>query len=535
MEMSRRAALKLGAVGGATALFPFGRAALGLIAPPVVPPRFSGSSSLAGGFTVPAGQVWAFDPNVSTTVVVRANVIVQGTLVMRPARPDVVHTLRFEGIDESKFIGGMVTAPVASDVGLWITGAGILDAQGTKKAGWNRAGDDPTWTASDELVVAPNQQGDLTGFKPFTKGGTVPSQTGPNGVVYRTEVANLTRNVRIEGTPAGRAHIMFLACKRPQTLKYVAIRYMGPQQQTDDTYRTGGRDLPVYDGVFSRYGLHFHMCGLGTVGSLIEGVVVRNTGGRAFVPHASHGMTFRDCVAYDVRTDGFWWDPGTETNDVLLDRCAVFGLPNNPGDSGLGLSGFLHGLGLRNVARGCVVAGVLNRNINSGGYHWPSSANRGNNVWTWDDNVAHNNMDGGIGVWQNDAEPHVVSRYVGYHNGTGIHHGAYLNTYEYRDCVTFRNGTELVQHALGAALYERSTFDGDMLITRHVLPSQMTTRYLNCRITGMVKVAESREAGIIRFESTLGSCDLRSDRFSRQQVLSNITVRNSDGSTFTVR
>ena len=518
---------------------PFGQAAFrGNPALAVSQRVFRGTESLPGGFTVPAGEEWSFDPFVSTTVVVRANVVIAGRLIMRPARPDVVHTLRFEGVDESRFVGGATTVPLATDVGLWVIGAGVLDAQGSPRVGWNRTGNDSTWAAADELVVAPNAKGDLSGFRPFTRGAPVPTQTGPNGVLYPTEVANLTRNVRIEGTPTGRAHIQFLECQRPQTLRYVAIRYMGPQKPNGKTYRAGGVTRPEYEGVLGRYGLHFHCNNDGSRGSLIEGVVVRNTGGQAFVIHESHGMTFRDCVAYDVRASGFWYDPGTATDDLLIDRCAVLGIPNNPGDGGLGIRGFLLGEGMRNTVRGCVAVGLLNSKVNSGGFQWPSTANFGNNVWTFEDNIAHNNKDGGIGVWQNDANPHVVTRFVGYHNGTGISHGAYTNNYTYRDCVTFRNGIELVQHALGGITFERMIFNGDVLIAKHSLPSSQVTRYVNCLISGSVIVNESGaggDGGTIRFESTSRSTDLALTRFVRQLVLSDITVQNSIGSAFQAR
>lgn len=537
MQLSRRQILMYGLLGGAAAVVPFGsRAASAAVAAssPVPTTVLSGDRTLQEGFTVPPGEVCFFDPDVSTTVVVGGNVVVEGTLVMRPAAPGVVHTLRFEGVDEERFVGGDTSVPLDSDVGLWIVGAGVLDAQGTPRVGWNRSGDDESWLATDELIVAPNAPGDITGFRPFVKGGSVPSQVGPNGVVYPTEVANLTRNVRIEGTPTGRAHIVFLRSQRPQTIRHVAIRYMGPQQGTGATFLSGGDRVEVRDGVLGRYGLHFHHCDDGSRGSLIEGVVVRNAGSQAFVPHTSHGITFRDCVAYDVRSAGFWWDFGAETNDTTFERCAVLGLPRNPGNAGLTLAGFLHNLGVGNVARGCVVVGVQNKKVNSGGYLWPSKANNGNNAWLWEDNTAHNNLDAGIGVWQNGKNPHLVTGYTGYHNGTGISHGAYQNTYTYVDAVTFRNGIELVQHALGPINFERAILDGNVLITKHSLPSESVTRYVDCLVTGTVVVAESGFPGLILFESSVAAYDLQRERFRRESAVSDIWVVNSDGSTFKI-
>ncbi|NIW75703.1 MAG: hypothetical protein GWN08_10730, partial [Gemmatimonadetes bacterium] len=59
-------------------------------------------------------------------------------------------------------------------------------------------------------------------------------------------------------------------------------------------------------------------------------------------------------------------------------------------------------------------------------------------VWTFEDNVAHNNGGHGIFVWQNTAETHVVARFTAYYNDrAGIAHGAYSNPYVYRD-ITLR-------------------------------------------------------------------------------------------------
>jgi hypothetical protein len=68
--------------------------------------------------TVAPGGTLAFDPAASHTLESSGNVIVHGLLDARPASADVVHTLRFVGVDEAGFLGGGLE-PVASDVGLW--------------------------------------------------------------------------------------------------------------------------------------------------------------------------------------------------------------------------------------------------------------------------------------------------------------------------------------------------------------------------------------------------------------------------------
>jgi hypothetical protein len=490
---------------------------------------------LPEGFTVPAGETWQFDPNVSTTVTVTRNVVVEGTLQMRPAHPGVVHTLRFDGVDEDAFVGGHTMTPVASDVGLWITGAGQLDAVGTPRAGWNRTGDDPSWLPTDELVRAPHLPGDTTTFASHTKGAAPPVTVGPGGTVWSTEVANLTRNVRIEGTPDHRAHIMFVGCTQPQTLLHMAIRWVGPTKNTGETYY-GGPGVTAYVdvNVVGRYGLHFHHCGDGVRGSTVEGVVIRDTGGPAFVPHLSNGITFTDCVAYNIRDAGWWWDDDTETHDVTFDRCAVMGVAAVPHFRGYATRGFQLGEGTGMTARNCVAVGVQGNQVNAGGFHWPATANQNRNVWVFHDNTAHNNRGPGISVWQNDANPHQLERFASYQNTTGISHGAYVNSYTYRDANVFANTTDVEQHAVGPGTFERVTLAGDLVIGKHSLASTAPTRYLNCLIGGQIKVTESGKAGVIRFESTSPATDLTPARFTVTSILSAITVHNSDGSTFTV-
>ena len=83
--------------------------------------RWSGHVVLPHGYTIKAGQVVELDPDRSTTVEAAGNIIVYGTLRMRPRTGDVTHTLRFVRVKESAFVGGGMV-PLSSDVGLWIIG-----------------------------------------------------------------------------------------------------------------------------------------------------------------------------------------------------------------------------------------------------------------------------------------------------------------------------------------------------------------------------------------------------------------------------
>jgi hypothetical protein len=106
------------------------------------------------------------------------------------------------------------------------------------------------------------QFGSNGSFSTFVKGSPVPRARAD---VPAAEVLNLTRNVRIEGTPGGRSHV-FIRNDVPtiHTIRDVALRYLGP--------RKGKKK------VLGRYALHFHMCGASTKGSAVEATVVRDAG-----------------------------------------------------------------------------------------------------------------------------------------------------------------------------------------------------------------------------------------------------------------
>lgn len=379
------------------------------------------------GFRVPAGEIWAFDTASAVTVTSAGNIVVEGTLQMGYSAS--LHTLRFVDINEAAFVGGGMH-PLASDVGLWVMGAGRLDIEGRPRAGWNRTGRHWTWRTGDLLLRAPYRLGDYT-FQRHALGEPVPSVRDPWGQVHRTEVFNLTRTVRIEGMPGRRSHI-FVYSSSPQRIRFAAMSFMGPR-------RAAGRPLNT-EPVPGRYPLHFHHCGDGSRGSLVEGCVVTDSS-RAFVQHTSGGVTLRDCVAYRITDDAYWWDEDELTNDVLWEHCGSFGVQYDPNFRGAA-TGFLLGRGLgRKVVRDCVAVGSRG-SVDSSGFHWPSFANHDpDNVWVAENLVAHNNQGDGMFVWQNDHNLHVVRNFVTYSNGEfGVEHGAYTNSYQYVGGRTWGNG-----------------------------------------------------------------------------------------------
>ena len=448
----------------------------------------SGAMLLPDGFVVPAGEVWAFDPQVSTTVEVAANVEVLGTLVMHPAADDVEHVLRFVDVDESRFVGGGMD-PVASDVGLWVVGDGRLDLNGSEKVAWAYEWD-PAWHG-DEVVAAPTASGDYDGFVPVSGPGDVPP---PNDLGYAAELLNLSRNVRIEGTPEGRTHV-FIRSTRPQTIRYVALRYVAP-----DLTNAAERDRDQDET--GRYGVHFHHNGDASRGSLVEGVVVRNAGNHAFVPHASHGITFRDTISFDTVNAAYWWDPtsrrkpGNATDDAVYERAvAALVRPTDGRDPAFQL-----GEGVGNSVVNSVAVGVQAAGPDNSGFGWPGTEQ---GVWRFTGNVAHNNASHGIFVWQNSTDNHVIDGFTAYHNAkAGVSHGAYRNSYTYRDLTLVgnderRGGNVAIESIAvgrpsrdGAAqmqLWEGVVTDGAVLRTgRHAQDPEAPVRFVGCDFSAVV-------------------------------------------------
>ncbi len=443
------------------------------------------------GVNIHPGARLAWDPGTAHTLQSTGNVVVHGTLQMRPANPGVQQVLTFAGVDEEAYTGGHTMEPLAEDVGLWVTHDGIADIAGAAKTPWTRlmGGADAGatsitveeaegWQVGDEIVVAPSEpatvdehweHNDRTTITAVS-GTTItladalahphPAVTVREGVTHTAEVLNLSRNVRLEGTEDGRAHVMFVHLTKPQNLSHLAIRHMGPRQGGPDDAEEG-RSV----GVPGRYGLHFHMCEDATRGSKITGVAVSDTGGHAFVPHLSHGMTFEQCVSHETRDDAFWWDPAPEEDDpdtipthgVVYDRCVASTV--REGEDVHATAAFFMGSGDGNVARGCVAFGAMGHSESASAFHWPERSRGEDELWVFEDCLAHNNKQSGIYYWQNEVPRTIVDRFTAYQNGWGIWAGAYANPVSYRDCTLYQNlegGLEVSAASAG----EGATYEG---------------------------------------------------------------------------
>jgi hypothetical protein len=437
------------------------------------------------GVVVRPDSVLIFDRRKSRTLETTGNVVVYGKLVLRPKNPAIVHRLLFSDVNEARFVGGG-ESPLSSDVGLWVMEHGQLKLLGSSKLAWTRTTDgvaagatsielqeDPVgWMVGDEIVLTPTESPAIEGHSTRYDEATIAGISGRTihlsratgfphpavdmapGIRLTAEVLNLSRNVRIEGSPGGRTHV-FMHAMHPQTIQNAAIRYAGPRQPSPDGHT---------QAVLGRYGLHFHHCEDGSRGSLISGVVVRDCGAHAFVPHLSHGISFADCISHNSFEEPYWYDPRPDratgappTNDVLYERCVASLVWTDSLDGGTRLSAYFLGVGSGNAVRNCVAVGVQGTKT-AAGFNWPE-INPG--LWGFEDCVAHNNAVNGIRAWQNNGLPHVISRFRAYHNGEyGIEHGAYNNNVSYQDCALYGN------LRAGVALFALSNFHAPIRLAR---------------------------------------------------------------------
>ncbi|WP_276482117.1 PKD domain-containing protein [Paraflavitalea pollutisoli] len=501
---------------------------------------FDMALTTVAGVNVSSGGILAFDANTSTTLQTTANVVIEGRLQMRPASVSVIQTLKFTAVDETKFVGGGMVV-LATDTGLWVMGGGVLDLVGTSKTSWTRASGSIAagatsvsvesaagWQVGDEISITPTEAPTVgaafsSGFEERTikavSGNTITlsgGSTRPHPMVnnqWTAEVVNLTRNVRIEGTPTGKGHI-FIKSTQQQTIKYVAIRNFGARKDRGGSSAT--------ELVAGRYGMHFHHCMDGSRGSLVEGCVIRDGGNHSYVPHVSHGIKFIDNVAYNVMETAFWWDPGDSTHDVIYDHNIVALVRWVPGSLNMfaedaptfSSSGFGLNTGDGNIAKNnVVVAGGQGDHADGGAYNWEAVINEG--VWIFTGNMAHNS-DCGLRVWQNSTRNHVVEDFIAYHNAWGMFHGAYANSYTYTGGYFYGNGIEVKAASVNSnrVRLENITIDGagitdyGVQVIHSPLPGErpvflrnMTIR--NCKIAAIFDSAEPEVHSTDVIQSTI--------------------------------
>jgi hypothetical protein len=360
---------------------------------------------------------------------------------MKPGSGDVIHRLVFENVDESGFEGaGMgptsIEDPILdSDPGLWVMGNGSLDLQGTRRTGWTRDPDQAVgWQESDELRITPTEVEDFES-RPWSMGDPVP-QAYPE--VPSAEVFNLTRNVVIEGTPEGNAHV-FIRSNEPSTIKFASFEHLGPRCECD-----ASENAPEEGPITGRWALHWHHHH-GGEGTIVEGTVVRHAPARGYVPHMSNGITFTDTVAYDVDGAAYWWDPPEEDTDshtdgTLWDRALASDVRGSSfflGDSLIPSS--------NRIVDSVAAATVPDEfSTTTAGFQWGS---KGDGVWSTENIVSHNNRRG-IYRWNNHNLLELSDETTLYNNHASFIQGAYGSNHLY-DGLTLRSDSVIWKTGAG--------------------------------------------------------------------------------------
>jgi hypothetical protein len=277
---------------------------------------------------------------------------------------------------------------------------------------------------------------------------------------------------------------------------------MGPRKDI-----TGDRITELIKG---RYALHFHHSMDGSRGSIIEGCVIRDTGNHSYVPHVSHGILFKNNIAFNVTETAFWWDQAEQSHEITWDGniVALCKFVNrsvnvlsafNPGQfpPTMSSSAFLIGRGDDNVAVNNVAVGCTGDVTVGGAYDWEAN-NEG--VWKFENNLAHNNQ-GALRVWQVTPRHHLIKNFTAYYNGQGIFHGAYANNYKYTDSYLYGNSFQVKAGSQDSnrVRIENTIIDGAGLVDHCLvnlhspLPGAVPALIRNCTIKGSRKAAINNE------------------------------------------
>jgi hypothetical protein len=425
----------------------------------------------------------SFVPTISVTIQSTKNIVVTGTLEAIIPNPLITQTIKFIGINETNFVGGGMDV-LATDIGIWVMGAGKLNLEGAYRTPYVHADtsiasgtnsillkETPVgWKVGDELTIAPTTNSTRV-FDETTIQSLNQKQLGTSSNIghahpkinqkWTAEIINLTRNVRIEGTATGRTHV-FIRSTQPQRILNTQLRYVGPRKQQSGSSAT--------EFLLGRYGLHFHHCMNGSVGSLVDGSVIRDAGSHAYVPHVSHGISMNHNVAYKCTEAPFWWDLPDATNNtkwignIVAAPTFIEGSIDidTDGAPSFGVHGFVLSMGDDNVCDSNVVVGQIGNETVNAAFDWEEMDVE--SAWQFRGNLAHN-CDNGLRSWQNNQKNHVLEGTTIYNSNLGVFHGAYGNNYTYRGGEIYASVFEI--HAAGqenSVRLENMIFDGGKAI-----------------------------------------------------------------------
>lgn len=390
-------------------------------------------------------------------------------------------TIRFLVASEAQFVGGSGMSVIGTDIGLWIHQGCRAELEGSPKTPWTRlrgpalAGDTvidveaaQNWRVGDELGIAPTDPPSVPNWYDRYDYPRIAAIVGTRITLDRplqyphpavtvrpiaspartmtAEVMNFTREGNIEGRPGAcaidnnpvlgcqalRAHIWIHNDRpSPQRITHVALRWMGPQRLLPNG------DLNEWNG---RYPVHFHVNGDYSNGSILDGLVLRDSGAHGPVFHDSNGIALLNTVMHGILGSAVTWDSRAsgcttcaEPRNLTIVGNITSRLRFIPAHRGALLTGYFIGAQDGHIYRGNVAVGTQGVATASGA-NWPEATHA---VAVFDaGNVVHNTRTTCLYNWQNDARRHDIMQLIIFHCPRGIVHGAYANAYEFTDVTT---------------------------------------------------------------------------------------------------
>src|SRR4051812_3503690 len=123
---------------------------------------------------------------------------------------------------------------------------------------------------------------------------------------YRSEVANLSRNIVIESAdPDGVCGHTMYHLNSTGGLSYVEFRHLGKE------------------GILGKYPVHFHLVRDSMRGAAAVGLSIWDSHNRFMAIHATDYLLVRDCVGYQSVGHGFFVEDGTEQYNIFDRNLAV--------------------------------------------------------------------------------------------------------------------------------------------------------------------------------------------------------------------
>jgi hypothetical protein len=441
--------------------------------------------------------------------------------------------------------------------GLLITGK--LDIQGTPKQSWTNAVGSISagqttfnvvnasgWNAGDEIAIVPTAINDYYNYEVRAisniSGNTITVSvpfvfSHPQVENWTAEIMNLTRDINITGNG-----FIQITSNQPQVVKYVATRYMGHRK---DVNGDGIKEM-----VLGKYVWHNHHSGDGSRGSIWEGVVARDSYNHVYVSHDSHGITYRNNVAFNTDETPFWWDEGFSngSHDIIWEgniaantTFTARSLMLDAGDPSSTNSPRTFSVaynltnGDNNIARNNVAVGTYGDHHTGAGFKWEAISNdHKEGIWEFKNNLAHNNACG-LSVWQNTSNNHIVQDHNSYNNFLEIYHGAYGNNYKY---IGGQIKGQLVVHAASSNTarirFENMTIDS-VLVEGSPGTSTLPILFRNCNIIKYQSAVSPNPHNTDLVQCTIGSIEMHplsnpAERVRVQSVSGQATVYTKDGS-----